>query len=445
MIFFAVLILPLILFGQVRLAKSIRDNILHPKRLANEKATFILHTGFFVLYHVAVVLGVPELLVRCSFDGVISICYIYLILNVMVQIFMLREAECEVESSRCRHFKWVWLGGLALHSILIVMALQDSRTFYGWMMGAGIAYTLYNLGYFFFIYFAEKEIMRMTCMQEGMMPGINPSVNLDLERNEPSNPEFDVKLNVVSNLALKIKSGAMSIVLSDKKRDLESNVQSDAVQNEEPDVMPIEMPERELPPLCIMYGDGYRKVMLEEVRVRNAAAMKVFGASVLFLVPLSMTSFFVADKSKAAQMVGLVICLFLIGAGYLLCCWKRDEASVKSMKIGFFYEGLAEVVEAYPLTIRYLMPKGEKVTKQVLMNVRNDFLPGSVVKIMVRNDEVEKVVREDETFSNLYQEKFRTGMPVKTRKKLDKQMRRAIMVFVLVMVVGIVGWVYWLI
>ena len=196
------------------------------------------------------------------------------------------------------------------------------------------------------------------------------------------------------------------------------------------------LPERDLSPLHRMYGEEYRKLRLDEVRIRNEVALMMFCMMESAFMVLALFMLWEGDVPVVAQMTALCICLFLAGMGYLVYCWVKAEKQVKSMKIETVYEGIARVAAHHPLTVQYLTPDGNTVMRQFSLKDENAFPKGSFVKIMVRDGVVEKIVKENSAFD---EDVFILGVPMKKGQKLDKEMVKALKVFLIIEAIGVVG------
>jgi hypothetical protein len=100
---------------------------------------------------------------------------------VAVQILICKKEDCETSNSRYGYFKWIWLAGVALYSGVFIMALWNQENASMWLLGAGVLHTLYNLMYFFFLYFAEKEIMWTRIRPEELKMDVMRSVKPEIE------------------------------------------------------------------------------------------------------------------------------------------------------------------------------------------------------------------------------------------------------------------------
>ncbi len=401
----------IVMLYPARLMKRMRDNLLYPNGMANRTLVYIVGIvctiiiqGLMFMWH----LELPE-----CFSGrdVVSTCYICVLLNVAAQVLIYKKEDRETSNSRYDYFKWIWLAGVALYSGVFIMALWNQENASLWLLGAGMLHTLYNLAYFFFLYFAEKEIIRTKFESENVRYDTMQNVKTDM----PSNRAFDM----------------MPYADSDIKPYLDSDVISHV------------MPERELPPLHRMYGEEYRKLRFEEVHIRNVVALTMFCMSEIPFMILVVFMLWEGDVPVMAQMTVLCICLFFAGVGYLVYRWKTEEKKIKSMKIGEVYEGIAQVV-ACPLTVQYMMPEGNLVVQQFLSKDENRFPKGSFVKILVKDGVVEKIVNENGTFYDFYQDIYRFNEPMERGQKLDKEMVRMLKVFLAIAAIGIACFMYFL-
>lgn len=168
MFLYTIFILLLVTFGSIHIAESIRNDTLHPKRMVDVNMIFAIEILFFIGFHILMMKFVPELLTNFPDDRCISACYVYIAINIGVHLLRFKKENRKVEHSRCGYFLLPWMAGLALYSILFVLALQDWSTAYDWLVRAEIAYFVCNAGYFLFIFFTEKETMSTTWRAEAI-------------------------------------------------------------------------------------------------------------------------------------------------------------------------------------------------------------------------------------------------------------------------------------
>lgn len=158
-VFYTIFILLLITFGSIHLAEGIRDVTLHPKRVISVKVIFVVEVLFFVGFHILMIKFVPELLTSFPDDRCVPACYVYIVINIIVHLLRLNKENRKVKTSHCWYFKLFWMLGLALYSILLVIALHDWPAAHDGLVRAEVAYALCNVGYFLSIFFTEKEVM----------------------------------------------------------------------------------------------------------------------------------------------------------------------------------------------------------------------------------------------------------------------------------------------
>ncbi len=394
----------IIMLYPARFMRRMRDSLLYPNGMANrtlgyivEIACFIIIQGLMLMWH----LELPEYFSR---KDVVPTCYMYVMLNVVAQILIYKKEDCETLNSHYDYFKWIWMAGVALYSGVFTVALWNQENAFAWLFGAGILHALYNLGYFFFLYFTEKEIMQTRFRPE------------------------DVKYDMIQNVKMDMASNMTSDMMPYARPDMQPRLNPNAVSHT--------MPERDLSPLHRMYGEEYRKLRLDEVRIRNEVALMMFCMMESAFMVLALFMLWEGDVPVVAQMTALCICLFLAGMGYLVYCWVKAEKQVKSMKIETVYEGIARVAAHHPLTVQYLTPDGNTVMRQFSLKDENAFPKGSFVKIMVRDGVVEKIVKENSAFD---EDVFILGVPMKKGQKLDKEMVKALKVFLIIEAIGVVG------
>lgn len=84
----------------------------------------------------------------------------------------------------------------------------------------------------------------------------------------------------------------------------------------------------------------------------------------------------------------------MIGVGAYIFLWLCALRNVKNKKYDAVYEGVAQVVVAYPLTVQYLRPDGNKVVSQVDLKDQHAILAGRFIKIVVEDEKVVKIMDE---------------------------------------------------
>ena len=78
-----------------------------------------------------------------------------------------------------------------------------------------------------------------------------------------------------------------------------------------------------------------------------------------------------------------------------VCVYTHSqEINVKNKKYDEVYEGVAQVVVAYPLTVQYLKPDGNKVVSQVDLKDQHAILAGRFIKIVVEGERVVEIKDE---------------------------------------------------
>lgn len=155
----------LLLFGQMyympNILKGMRNDVLYPRnRKINTKTVFVCDVLFLIIFFFMIGRGCfLELVKWLEYDGIVIVCFVYAVLNCIIQIILLKNENRKVNIVRCNYCKIVWLVGAILHSVLVFVALLDRQNAIKWLIGASISYGIYNFGFLFFIYFTEKEIM----------------------------------------------------------------------------------------------------------------------------------------------------------------------------------------------------------------------------------------------------------------------------------------------
>lgn len=467
---YTLFLLSLITLSSMRAMKIMRKEMLYNK-VANMALIYVSEIVGFAIFQGLMFGLLFNLSEQFSKGHIVSACYMHILINVVVQLILLKKEDQGSSNSRYDYLKWIWMIGVALYSVLFIIALQNLENLFVWVIGTGIAHALYNLGYFFFLYFTERELMQMESHTEDVKPNINLEVKLNptfsptLDMAECVKPnvrpdiEPDMRVNMKSDIEPRIKANGKHDVTPDikvnVKLDAESCMKPDMESNGKLSLSPDmrsytnsnraldKVSARKLVPIHKMYGEDYRKLKLEEVRARNTAALLMFCILVGVLIVHVVLLLWGLGVPMATQMTFFLICLFMAGVAYLTYCRMKAERNVKTMQIETVYEGIAQVV-AYPLTVRYLLPDGSMVVGQDFSRQKNTFPIGSYVKIMVKNGVIVKSVKESESFLDVYQNMLDMDMPMKG-KRLDKEMAKAVRVALLIMIIGMLGGGYCLV
>lgn len=180
MVEYSVLVLFIQMFCLPKFAECIQNDLLHPKtEVMRTKAMFGVEMIGMFGFCVMMAVTFPNL--DLGNDMVIYACYAYMVVNAIVQIALWKRESHNVESPRCSYFKIAWLVGMVLHSACLLVALLDFQEKFAWKTMAGVFYVIYGMGYFFFIYFVEKDAMNLTCgMDKNDVAGM-PSGKIGLE------------------------------------------------------------------------------------------------------------------------------------------------------------------------------------------------------------------------------------------------------------------------
>lgn len=161
----------LLLFGQMYympyVLKGARDGMLHTKnKKLNRKFLFIISVlypnMFFFMLGAGGYLKLSEWLWD---DSVILVFFSYAVVNIVVQVILIKRENRKIDIAMCNYCKMIWLVGMLIHSLLIFMALSNRQNVSLWMIGASIFYGIYNYGFLFFMYFTEKEMLTSTCRE----------------------------------------------------------------------------------------------------------------------------------------------------------------------------------------------------------------------------------------------------------------------------------------
>lgn len=217
---YSVLILFIQMFCLPKFAECIRNDLLHPKtEVMRTKAMFgvemIGMLGFCVM--MAATFSNLDL----SNGMVVSACYVYMVINVIVQIVLWKREGDNVESSRCFYFKIAWLVGVVLHFACLLVALQDFQDDFVWKTMAGVFYVFYGMGYFFVIYFSEKDVMNFawgmykkeTAGMESEKNGLEPLRKMDGEEYRQCKIKEVRKRNGLATLGFCLMAGVITVAM----------------------------------------------------------------------------------------------------------------------------------------------------------------------------------------------------------------------------------------
>ncbi len=148
----------------------------------------------------------------------------------------------------------------------------------------------------------------------------------------------------------------------------------------------------ELKPLCKLDSEEYRKRKVQEVWKKNGLATLGFGliagANMIGMMILAV------DRSKMILAGVFYGGALMMGVGAYIFLWLCALRNVKNKKYDAVYEGVAQVVVAYPLTVQYLRPDGNKVVSQVDLKDQHAILAGRFIKIVVEDEKVVKIMDE---------------------------------------------------
>lgn len=154
----------------------------------------------------------------------------------------------------------------------------------------------------------------------------------------------------------------------------------------------MELGRTELKPLSKLDGEKYRKHKVRDVWKKNGLATLGFcliaGAIMIGMMIVAV------DRSKmilAGVFYGGVL---MIGVGAYIFLWLCALRNVKNKKYDAVYEGVAQVVVAYPLTVQYLKPDGNKVVSQADLKDQHAILAGRFIKIVVEDERVVEIKDE---------------------------------------------------
>lgn len=450
-VFFALIVM----LYPARFMKQTRDNLLYPNRTANRLLVYIggivciiIIQGFMIMWHL-------ELAEQFSRRDVVPTCYMYVMLNVVAQILIYKKADRETSDSRYTYFEWIWMAGVALYSVVFIVALRNLEHAFAWLVGAGVIHTLYNLGYFFFLYFTEKELMRTRIWPEKLKSEVMQSIKSDIVSNVKSSLTPDLGVNRRPDMAINMeldKKFDMNIKADANRRpnmvtnagvngkfDMNVNAGVHRKFDMKTDTGIYPMSDKKLLPLHRVYGEDYRKRKLERVRDKNIAAMALFcmmgGSYAMFVLMI----LWMENVPLAMPMTIYCVCSFFAGMVYLACCWVKSKRNVKYMRIETAYEGVAQVTMTRPLTVQYSMPNEGMVTRRVSSEVKNIFEKGMFVKIVVENGTIIEAEPTREITPDVW--RAEPWMPYKGQR-FGKETGNALRVVVIAMVIGLVGWGY---
>lgn len=148
----------------------------------------------------------------------------------------------------------------------------------------------------------------------------------------------------------------------------------------------------ELKPLCKLDSEEYRKRKVREVWKNNGLATLgyclIAGAIAIAMMILAVSE---SMRMFAGVFYGGTL---LIGAGAYIFLWRCALKNVKNKKYDAVYEGLAQVIVAYPLTVQYFKQDGNKVVSQVDLKDQHAILAGKFIKIVVEDERVVEIKDE---------------------------------------------------
>lgn len=148
----------------------------------------------------------------------------------------------------------------------------------------------------------------------------------------------------------------------------------------------------ELKPLYKLDGEEYKKQKVRETWKNNGLAILGFC---LIAGVITVGMMILAVSRSKMVLAGLFYGgVFLLGMGAYIFLWIRAIKRVKNKKYDAIYEGVAQVIVEYPLTVQYLKPNGTKVTSQVDLKDQKAVIAGRFIKIVVEDETIVKVVDE---------------------------------------------------
>lgn len=160
----------LLIVMSISITREICNSMLHPKRTTlNAKTLLAFNWIFQGLYYFLIVYEFQKLVLYLKEKEIIFVCYMYIVINMIIQFFLLKKeahGNPKGQYGYCNYAKRVWMGAVAVHSILFGIVLQNPRWINIWMMGVSFSYIVCNLGYFFFVYFKERELIKTKCLME---------------------------------------------------------------------------------------------------------------------------------------------------------------------------------------------------------------------------------------------------------------------------------------
>ena len=145
----------------------------------------------------------------------------------------------------------------------------------------------------------------------------------------------------------------------------------------------------ELRPLYKLDGEEYRKNKVREVWKRNGLATLGF----CLIAGVTTAGMMLVAVSRSRMIFAGVFYggAFVIGAGayifFLVCALKN----VRNKKYDAVYEGMAQVIVAYPLMVQYLKPDGSRGVSQMDLEDQRAILAGWFIKIVVEDEEVVEI------------------------------------------------------
>ena len=154
----------------------------------------------------------------------------------------------------------------------------------------------------------------------------------------------------------------------------------------------MELGRTELKPLSKLDGEKYRKHKVRDVWKKNGLATLGFG---LIAGAIMIGMMIVAVDRSTMILAGVFYGgVLMIGVGAYILLWLCALRNVKNKKYDEVYEGVAQVVVAYPLTVQYLKPDGNKVVSQVDLKDQHAILAGRFIKIVVEGERVVEIKDE---------------------------------------------------
>lgn len=159
---YSILVLFIQMFCLPKLAEGIRNDILYPKtNVMRTKAMSVVE--FVALLIFCFMMANTYLNLDLSNDRVVYACYVYIVVNIIVQVVLQKREKRKSKNPRCVYSRMIWMTGMTLHSLFLLVALLEFQNNHIWKTVVGGFYIIYGLGYFFFIYFTEKEVLNPTC------------------------------------------------------------------------------------------------------------------------------------------------------------------------------------------------------------------------------------------------------------------------------------------